>query len=139
MEAPGSGGGLHVNQVPSSGAPAALSTDLLCCLAVSPQKLELRTLPMLITHGHVYVCCPAFSVFPHRELTPLGHLRAFDYQFQNNLDIYAPDAKVLLPGGALSLQVWVAAWIAYGPASCEPHSDCCLSTCHSVFVSSHPG
>lgn len=40
-----------------------------------------------------------------RELTPLGHLRSFDYGYQNTQDIYAPDAKVLLPGDALTVQV----------------------------------
>lgn len=43
-----------------------------------------------------------------RELTPLGHLRSFDYAYQNNQEIFAPDAKVLLPGDSLSLQVCAA-------------------------------
>lgn len=38
-----------------------------------------------------------------RELTPLGHLRNFVYQGAQ--DIYAPDAKVLLPGDSLTVQV----------------------------------
>lgn len=42
---------------------------------------------------------------PSRELTPLGHIHNFDYAYQSNQDIFAPDAKVLLPGDSLTVQV----------------------------------
>jgi hypothetical protein len=53
------------------------------------------------------VLCLPVCLLPCRELTPLGHLRNFDYAYQGAQEIYAPDAQVLLPGDSLTVQVGV--------------------------------
>jgi hypothetical protein len=52
---------------------------------------------------------PPFTCCICRELTPLGHLRAYEYGYAVRQDIYAPDGQILLPGDSLTVQVRPAA------------------------------
>lgn len=60
---------------------------------------------VIVGCGVLAMACNGVACLQCRELTPLGHLRSFDYAYQSTQDIYAPDAKILLPGDSLSLQV----------------------------------